>query len=112
MDDKSFYEKLIKNNGVSTQMMKALEEITELSEVIVKHYTKPEEFSGDNLRELIVKEMSHCLMTFESLKVIFNISKDEIEKEINLKKKLIGWNNKSGNDDVANKNFEDQEDFA
>ena len=67
--------------------------------------------------------MSHVIMTFESLKIVFNISEEDIEREILLKIKLLNWNegNKvakdknvvSKNDDVAkDKNFEDQSDFA
>ena len=118
-----FYSKLVRKNGAKVQIDKCTEELVELLDVLIKSQTKPGELSIEKLRERVVTEISHVLMTFESLKIVFNISKEDIEKEILLKIKLLNWNEcdkvakdknvVSKNDDVAkDKNFEDQSDFA
>lgn len=126
MDDENnidFYSKLVNKNGAKVQINKCTEELVELLEVLIKSQTKPNDLSIEKLREKVITEMSHVIMTFESLKIVFNISEEDIEKEILLKIKLLNWNegNKvakdknvvSKNDDVAkDKNFEDQSDFA
>ena len=126
MDDENnidFYSKLVNKNGAKVQIEKCTEELVELLEVLIKSQTKPNDLSIEKLREKVITEMSHVIMTFESLKIVFNISEEDIEREILLKIKLLNWNegNKvakdknvvSKNDDVAkDKNFEDQSDFA
>jgi len=126
MDDENnidFYSKLVNKNGAKVQIDKCTEELVELLEVLIKSQTKPNDLSIEKLREKVITEMSHVIMTFESLKIVFNISEEDIEREILLKIKLLNWNegNKvakdknvvSKNDDVAkDKNFEDQSDFA
>ena len=118
-----FYSKLVNKNGAKVQINKCTEELVELLEVLIKSQTKPNDLPIEKLREKVITEMSHVIMTFESLKIVFNISEEDIEKEILLKIKLLNWNegNKvakdknvvSKNDDVAkDKNFEDQSDFA
>jgi len=117
-----FYSKLVNKNGAKVQIDKCTEELVELLEVLIKSQTKPNDLSIEKLRERVITEMSHTLMTFESLKIVFNISEEDIEKEILLKIKLLNWdevkvakdkNVVSKNDDVAkDKNFEDQSDFA
>ena len=125
--DKDFFKWLVTKNGTEAQAKKTLEELNELSDVIIKSLTKPndEEFNGVKLREKVVTEMAHVLMTFESLKIIFDIDEAELEKEILLKMKLIGWNESNKNvsknivsnedkvnENVAKEKFEGQDDFA
>jgi hypothetical protein len=117
-----FYSRLVNKNGAKVQIDKCTEELVELLEVLIKSQTKPNDLPIEKLRERVITEMSHVLMTFESLKIVFNISEEDIEKEILLKIKLLNWdevkvakdkNVVSKNDDVAkDKNFEDQSDFA
>lgn len=117
-----FYSKLVNKNGAKVQINKCTEELVELLEVLIKSQTKPNDLSIEKLREKVITEMSHVIMTFESLKIVFNISEEDIEKEILLKIKLLNWNegNKvakdknvvSKNDVAKDKNFEDQSDFA
>jgi hypothetical protein len=116
-----FYSRLVNKNGAKVQIDKCTEELVELLEVLIKSQTK-NDLPIEKLREKVITEMSHVLMTFESLKIVFNISEEDIEKEILLKIKLLNWdevkvakdkNVVSKNDDVAkDKNFEDQSDFA
>lgn len=124
MDDENnidFYSKLVNKNGAKVQINKCTEELVELLEVLIKSQTKPNDLSIEKLREKVITEMSHVIMTFESLKIVFNISEEDIEKEILLKIKLLNWdevkvakdkNVVSKNDVAKDKNFEDQSDFA
>lgn len=102
---KEFYKKLVNQNGKDMQMLKTLEEMNELSNVIIESFTK-KDINIDNkdkiLRDKIVEEMSHVLMTFKSLEAIFNISDDEIEEHIEFKKKLIKWRNENTNENNSN----------
>jgi hypothetical protein len=118
-----FYSKLVRKNGSRVQINKCTEELVELLDVLIKSQTKPGELSIEKLKEKVVTEMSHVLMTFESLKIVFNISEEDIEKEIELKKKLLNWNEGdkiakdknvvSKNENIAkDKKFDGQDDFA
>ena len=85
MDDENnidFYSKLVNKNGAKVQIDKCTEELVELLEVLIKSQTKPNDLSIEKLREKVITEMSHVIMTFESLKIVFNISEEDIEREI------------------------------
>jgi len=84
-----FYKKLVEYKGVETQIIKSIEEMAELTQVLCFTSTKLEQYTDKQLREKVIEEMAHVLMTFESLKVIFKIDNESIKKEIKLKEKLI-----------------------
>lgn len=80
----NFYERLLNKFGGSKQILKCIEEMNELTQVLLWELNdkgKQPKF----IREKVIEEMSDVLMTFESLKLIYNISDKEIQDQINFK---------------------------
>lgn len=79
----NFYERLLNKFGGSKQILKTIEEMNELTQVLLWELNNKDK--NKNIREKVLEEMSDVLMTFESLKLIYNISDKEIQDQINFK---------------------------
>lgn len=83
--NKEFYKKLVNKFGNDGQILKCVEELSELIEPLV-HVLTRKEFNNQNYeRANIIIEMCDVLMTFESLKIIYSISEEEIQNYIKYK---------------------------
>ena len=78
------YAKLVKFMGKNTQIKKAVEELIELAEALIKIETK-----GIYNIEDIIKEMAHVEMVLRSVKIVFKIRKKDILQEIKHKENLL-----------------------
>jgi len=86
-NDKEFYKKLVGLMGNEIQKKKCLEELIELSQVIIQDINK--DLNKIFIRNKVIEEMSHVLMTFQSLKEVYNINDKDLLFEINYKKDLL-----------------------
>ena len=86
-NDREFYKKLVELMGNEIQKKKCLEELIELSQVIIQDINK--DLNKIFIRNKVVEEMSHVLMTFQSLKEVYNINDKDLLFEINYKKGLL-----------------------
>lgn len=86
-NDREFYKKLVKLMGNEIQKKKCLEELIELSQVIIQDINK--DLNKIFIRNKVIEEMSHVLMTFQSLKEVYNINDKDLLFEINYKKDLL-----------------------
>jgi hypothetical protein len=86
-NDREFYKKLVELMGNEIQKKKCLEELIELSQVIIQDINK--DLDKTYIRKKITEEMSHVLMTFQSLKEVYNINDKDLLFEINYKKGLL-----------------------
>jgi hypothetical protein len=86
-NDREFYKKLVKLMGTNIQKKKCLEELIELSQVIIQDINK--DLNKIFIRNKVIEEMSHVLMTFQSLKEVYNINDKDLLFEINYKKDLL-----------------------
>lgn len=80
-----FYKELVSKFGNKNQLLKVVEECSELMQPLLQIITRKKEDDKNFKREIIVEEMCDVLMTFESLKIIYNISNEEIENYIKFK---------------------------
>lgn len=86
-NDREFYKKLVEIMGNEIQKKKCLEELIELSHVIIQDINK--NLSKLIIRDKVIEEMSHVLMTFQSLKEVYNINDKDLKFEINYKKNIL-----------------------
>jgi len=86
-NDREFYKKLVELMGTNIQKKKCLEELIELSQVIIQDINK--DLNKIFIRNKVIEEMSHVLMTFQSLKEVYNINDKDLLFEINYKKDLL-----------------------
>jgi hypothetical protein len=86
-NDREFYKKLVELMGNEIQKKKCLEELIELSQVIIQDINK--DLNKIFIRNKVIEEMSHVLMTFQSLKEVYNINDKDLLFEINYKKDLL-----------------------
>jgi len=82
-----FYQNIVNFFGNEHQIKKSIEELLELSLNLTMIISK----NLDNNKERIgiIEEMAHVLMVFESLKIVFNIKENELNKEIESKKEIL-----------------------
>lgn len=80
-----FYKELVSKFGNKNQLLKVVEECSELMQPLLQIITRKKENNKNFKREIIIEEMCDVLMTFESLKIIYNISNEEIENYIKFK---------------------------
>lgn len=78
------YKKLVEIMGHEKQLDKCLEEVIEFLEVLIKLKTK-NKFNKNKM----IEEMAHVYMVFRSLKIMFNISENDIQNEILWKERLL-----------------------
>ena len=74
--------KIIHHYGAYDQVNKAVEELIELAEVLIKDVNKSE-MDKDSLYE----ELADVLIMLEQLKIIYNIDPEEVQQEIDRKVK-------------------------
>lgn len=86
--NKDFYKKLVDRFGNHHQILKTIEELHELTSVLLHVLTSNEYNNKNYQRGNIVEEMCDILMTFESIKKIYGISDNEISNYINYKEKV------------------------
>jgi len=63
---------IIKNYGIQHQKLKAIEELTELSQAIVKDLLK------EDVIDNIIEEIADVYVMLEQLKIIYNIKEQKI----------------------------------
>lgn len=80
MIDKEKLKKIVEHFGAYRQISKAVEELIELSEVLIKDINKAE-LDKDKLYE----EMADVMIMLAQLRIIYNIHPEEIQEEINRK---------------------------
>lgn len=71
---------IILHYGLSAQTSKAVEELIELSEILVKYMNK-----GDLDRDELYEEMADVLIMVEQLKIIYNIDTAALQQVIDMK---------------------------
>ena len=79
MNGKNELEQILLHYGVNNQMLKAVEELTELTEVLIKMVNK-----GDDLYHLI-DEMADESIMLRQIKIACCISDEELEDRIQFK---------------------------
>lgn len=78
-ENSSILNKAIKTYGVNTQLDMCIEEMSELTKEICKHKR------GKNNYDEIVEEMADVYIMMEQLKIMLNISPEDIELAKNIK---------------------------
>jgi NTP pyrophosphatase (non-canonical NTP hydrolase) len=71
---------IIRHYGLSAQTSKAVEELIELSEVLIKDMNK-----GDLDRNGLYEEMADALIMIGQLKIIYNIDTAALQQVIDMK---------------------------
>lgn len=79
-----FCRKAVDKFGKNTQSLKVIEELLELQTVLIWDIGSKEK-NRLFIREKVIEEMSDILMTFESLKIIYDISDQELRDQISWK---------------------------
>ena len=80
INDREKLKKIIHHYGAHPQISKAVEELIELSEVLIKDMNK-----GDLDRNGLYEEMADVLIMVEQLKIIYNIDTAALQKMIDMK---------------------------
>ena len=80
INDREKLKKIIQRNGAYPQVSKAVEELIELSEVLIKDMNK-----GDLDKDGLYEEMADVLIMVEQLKIIYNIDTAALQKMIDRK---------------------------
>lgn len=72
--------KIIVHNGAFTQVNKAVEELIELSEILIKDVNK-----GEIDKEHLYEELADVYVMLEQLKIIYNIDEEGLQDIIDRK---------------------------
>ena len=81
MVDKEKARRIAEHYGAWSQICKSVEELIELSEVLIKGINKPKVFDKDSLYE----EMADVEIMLEQLKLIFSIDEEILQNGIDAK---------------------------
>ena len=97
MTSKEIMQKAIDTYGVENQIIKTVEELSELSQALCKFLTKPYTESDRTILDNIYEEMADVEIMLEQCKMIFYESEDKIndykKKKIKrLERRLEGGN--------------------
>ena len=81
---------LIRTNGVETEALSCIEELSELQKEITKAMRNKngDRYAESNIDDMI-SEIADVLMTIDILKLLFHIHDNEIDYEIHFKEKRI-----------------------
>lgn len=87
--DREVYDYAVKKYGAENQLYVAIEEMSELTKEICKSLR----FSKPKFKRKVTEEMADCLIMFDQIKMIYNISDDDLEmwrldKMVRLKDRL------------------------
>ena len=72
--------KIIRHFGAYAQISKTVEELIELSEILIKDVNK-----GEVDKDHLYEEMADVMIMLAQLRIIYNIHPEEIQEEINRK---------------------------
>ena len=81
IDKERILKKALAHYGHSNQLIKAMEEMGELTTAIAKQMTAGTTTEMLKARRPIVEELSDCEIMFDQIKLIFDIKPVEIEKQ-------------------------------